>query len=277
MWAAKFLSAALLVSAAARAELVQFQSGGKCLVAVSAAERGALALGDCNAGGGGLSWGLNSWDDSPDLLQHPQLALAASAGKLCVNDDSVKCVPGTIIHLHACQLNDRAHVHTGNWFAFDAESRQITTSDFCPGMCLGVAAAKGPGGGTVHLSKCSDAAEALAWARAPTPPTPPPIPILPTPAPTPPTPPPTPAAPGARPNIVFFLTDDQDQLLGGAFPPTAPGGATPMPRTKALLADGGVTATNFYIHTVRALPLLLCPRRPFRARAQRPPPPHTHQ
>jgi N-acetylglucosamine-6-sulfatase len=50
-------------------------------------------------------------------------------------------------------------------------------------------------------------------------------------------------------NIVFFLTDDQDQVLGGSFPPTSDGGATPMPRTKQLLADNGVMADNFFIHT----------------------------
>mmetsp|Transcript_85128 Transcript_85128/g.214647 ORF Transcript_85128/g.214647 Transcript_85128/m.214647 type:complete len:600 (+) Transcript_85128:84-1883(+) len=52
-----------------------------------------------------------------------------------------------------------------------------------------------------------------------------------------------------KPNIVWFLTDDQDQLLGGSFPPTAPGGATPMPRTKRLMQDEGLHATNWYIHT----------------------------
>jgi N-acetylglucosamine-6-sulfatase len=53
----------------------------------------------------------------------------------------------------------------------------------------------------------------------------------------------------SQPNIVFFLTDDQDQVLGGSFPPTAPGGATPMPRTNELLVQSGVMAENFFIHT----------------------------
>jgi len=35
-----------------------------------------------------------------------------------------------------------------------------------------------------------------------------------------------------KPNIVWVLTDDQDQMLGASFPPTAPNGATPMPKTK---------------------------------------------
>ena len=35
-----------------------------------------------------------------------------------------------------------------------------------------------------------------------------------------------------KPNIVFFLTDDQDQVLGASFPPTAPNGVTPMPNVK---------------------------------------------
>ena len=59
-----------------------------------------------------------------------------------------------------------------------------------------------------------------------------------------------------QPNIVFFLTDDQDQMLGGSFPPTAPGGATPMPKTKQLFQTGGSTATNFFIHTP-----ICCPSR----------------
>ena len=36
----------------------------------------------------------------------------------------------------------------------------------------------------------------------------------------------------SRPSIVFFLTDDQDQMLGGSFPTTAPGMATPLPKVK---------------------------------------------
>ena len=58
------------------------------------------------------------------------------------------------------------------------------------------------------------------------------------------------------PNIVFFLTDDQDQMLGGSFPQTAPGKATPMPKTKNLFEAGGATATNFFIHTP-----ICCPSR----------------
>lgn len=50
-----------------------------------------------------------------------------------------------------------------------------------------------------------------------------------------------------RPNLVWFLTDDQDQLLGGSLPPALTG--TPMPKTKALMQDGGVYADNWYIHT----------------------------
>jgi len=51
----------------------------------------------------------------------------------------------------------------------------------------------------------------------------------------------------SRPNIVWFLTDDQDQVLGGSFPPSSE--ATPMPKTKRLMQDQGAHATNFYIHT----------------------------
>ena len=56
------------------------------------------------------------------------------------------------------------------------------------------------------------------------------------------------------PNIVMFLTDDQDQMLGGSFP--AHDGATPMPKTKAKMQDAGAMATNFFIHTP-----ICCPSR----------------
>ena len=61
-----------------------------------------------------------------------------------------------------------------------------------------------------------------------------------------------------RNNIVLILTDDQDQNLGAGFrpgwdPPDAP---TPMPRTRQLLGDAGVTASNFFAHTP-----ICCPSR----------------
>eukprot|EP01060_Flectonema_neradi_P017444 TRINITY_DN2432_c0_g1_i4.p1 TRINITY_DN2432_c0_g1~~TRINITY_DN2432_c0_g1_i4.p1 ORF type:complete len:537 (+),score=118.77 TRINITY_DN2432_c0_g1_i4:83-1612(+) len=59
-----------------------------------------------------------------------------------------------------------------------------------------------------------------------------------------------------KPNIIFFLTDDQDQMLGGSMPATAPGGATPIPKTQKLLGDGGMLADNMYIHTP-----ICCPSR----------------
>ena len=62
-----------------------------------------------------------------------------------------------------------------------------------------------------------------------------------------------PAAP-AKPNIAFFLTDDQDQMLGGSFPTL--NGATPMPQTRSLLAEQGATAGNFFVHTP-----ICCPSR----------------
>ena len=67
---------------------------------------------------------------------------------------------------------------------------------------------------------------------------------------------PTAAATAAQPlpNIVMFLTDDQDQMLGGSFPQHA--GVGPMPKTKAKLQDAGATATNFFIHTP-----ICCPSR----------------
>ena len=54
-------------------------------------------------------------------------------------------------------------------------------------------------------------------------------------------------AANARPNIVYFLTDDQDMLLGGSFPEI--GGVGPMFQTKRLLSEKGTTAENFYVHT----------------------------
>jgi arylsulfatase A-like enzyme len=60
----------------------------------------------------------------------------------------------------------------------------------------------------------------------------------------------------SKPNIVWFLTDDQDQMLGGSFPITSAGGATPMPKTKALMQDQGTMANQFFIHTP-----ICCPSR----------------
>lgn len=49
-------------------------------------------------------------------------------------------------------------------------------------------------------------------------------------------------APTARPpNVVIFLADDQDYVLGGS--------GLPMPKTTTLLRDRGVEATSFYAHT----------------------------
>ena len=58
----------------------------------------------------------------------------------------------------------------------------------------------------------------------------------------------------AKPNIVWFLTDDQDQMLGASFPEL--NGVGPMPQTKAILQVGGSMATNFFIHTP-----ICCPSR----------------
>ena len=43
-------------------------------------------------------------------------------------------------------------------------------------------------------------------------------------------------------NVIFFLSDDQDLVLGGA-------GAPPMHKTHELLVERGTTATNFFAHT----------------------------
>jgi len=50
-----------------------------------------------------------------------------------------------------------------------------------------------------------------------------------------------------QPNIILFLTDDQDVLLGGY---------TPMTQTKLLMNQKGATASNWYIHTP-----ICCPSR----------------
>ena len=56
-------------------------------------------------------------------------------------------------------------------------------------------------------------------------------------------------APSSRPpNIVYFVTDDQDQMLGSSFPAAAPGGATPLPKVKKLMVDGGAMLENMFIH-----------------------------
>jgi N-acetylglucosamine-6-sulfatase len=64
------------------------------------------------------------------------------------------------------------------------------------------------------------------------------------------------AAAPAHPNIVWFLTDDQDQMLGGSFPTVSPGGATPLPKVQKLMVEEGTMATNFFIHTP-----ICCPSR----------------
>jgi len=62
------------------------------------------------------------------------------------------------------------------------------------------------------------------------------------------------AAKPSKPSIVWFLTDDQDQMLGASFP--TKGDATPLPKTRSLMADMGSTAENFFIHTP-----ICCPSR----------------
>ena len=47
-------------------------------------------------------------------------------------------------------------------------------------------------------------------------------------------------AAAVKPNFVLFLQDDQDQALGGW---------TPMKKAQHLVAEEGVTASNWFIHT----------------------------
>ena len=57
-----------------------------------------------------------------------------------------------------------------------------------------------------------------------------------------------------KPNIVYFITDDQDQMLGASFP--IHNSATPLSKTKDILQNKGSMATNFFIHTP-----ICCPSR----------------
>ena len=55
------------------------------------------------------------------------------------------------------------------------------------------------------------------------------------------------AATSKKPNVVYIVTDDQDQMLGGSFPEVE-GMGTPLPKTKRLLVDEGATFSNAFIH-----------------------------
>jgi hypothetical protein len=63
------------------------------------------------------------------------------------------------------------------------------------------------------------------------------------------TPPSPPARAGAK-NIVLFLTDDMDLMLGGL---------SPMVKTRATLGERGATASHYFIHTP-----ICCPSRAVR-------------
>jgi len=169
---------------------------------------------------------------------------------------------GNDVFLHQCQGNS-TFIHTANHWSF-AEGKIV--AEFCkgpdsdsaaPAMCLVAPPADAAvPGGRLTLGLCST--PEATWAQKivpapkpmPPPPGPPPVP------PAPPIPPPPPLPPAGKtchdcPNIIFFLTDDQDILLGGSLPTSAEfsPGATPLPRTKKLMMDGGAHATNFFIHT----------------------------
>ena len=274
-----FLLLAPLLLGATAPPPVQFTQGGRCLATTRLHERGQLTLlrhcsdeGSASHGASGLAGTL--WRDALDPLGKAQIASVAGPA-LCINDDSVGCSPGNAVFLHACQGQDKTPIHVANHWAFDATAGVIRAR-FCGTvhpMCL---AAAGPAG--LALANCS-AAAAIGWTRkpwaGPMPPAPAPLPPLP---PPPPFPPAKPACKGC-PNIVFFLTDDQvgignamrpvralpktarfrssalgvvafqDILLGGALPTSAEFSpdATPLPKTKALLFDKGLHATNFFI------------------------------
>jgi hypothetical protein len=147
------------------AALVQFSKGAQCLgTSMQPSEHGPLSLVSCDSTAA-------YFDDAPDPLGSPQIASVLSDRKLCVNDDSIKCVDGNDMFLHACQTNDKKNIHKANHFMFDAHKQEII-AEFCGGtpMCLSTTAS-----GTVQLGKCSGAG---GWKRTvkPPPPTPPPSP-----------------------------------------------------------------------------------------------------
>ena len=170
---------------------------------------------------------------------------------------------GNDVFLHQCQGNS-TFIHTANHWSFAAGK---IVAEFCkgpdsdsaaPAMCLVAPPADAAvPGGRLTLGLCSTpeatwAAQKIVPAPKPMPPPPGPPPV----PPAPPIPPPPPLPPAGKtchdcPNIIFFLTDDQDILLGGSLPTSAEfsPGATPLPRTKKLMMDGGAHATNFFIHT----------------------------
>merc|ERR1719466_150492 len=51
----------------------------------------------------------------------------------------------------------------------------------------------------------------------------------------------------SHPNIILFITDGQDQMLGESFPQK--NGVGPMGKTQSLMAEMGIMAENFYTHT----------------------------
>ena len=55
-------------------------------------------------------------------------------------------------------------------------------------------------------------------------------------------------------NVVYVVTDDQDQMLGSGFPAET----TPLRKTKALLADQGVTFVNAFAHVPLCNPSRAC-------------------
>ena len=52
----------------------------------------------------------------------------------------------------------------------------------------------------------------------------------------------------AAPNLIWIVTDDQDQMLGGSFPQLNNNNG-PMPKTQLKMQTQGTMAENFYIHT----------------------------
>ena len=85
----------------------------------------------------------------------------------------------------------------------------------------------------VHTTRqCRGRTTCVSGISVPVPPVPPAVPLPVVPTPKPPL--------GYQPNIVLFLTDDQDEVLGSR---------NAMPQAKTLLTDLGATATNWYIFT----------------------------
>eukprot|EP00729_Bicosta_minor_P014377 gene14377-27399_t len=236
---------------------VQFQQNGRCLTATGFKERADLVVGSC------AETANAAWVIGPDSIGNPQIASYGNEEQ-CINDLDVSCAEGNRLMLSVCQKpGKKSHVTVANHWKYDAGKQQIV-SLFCnsstTALCLTASSStattrttgtmtRGNNNVGVSLGKCTNPGS-NGWHMVPI--SPPPAPPRPSPAPPAPPLPPLPPVPPKGvckdcPNIVFVLTDDQDQLIGGSLPAAL--GHTPLTKAKALLMDQGAYAENFFIHT----------------------------